>query len=204
MSLVGFALTGSGSDAVLRSPQLQVSCKGNRLRIPTSRWTWGAYQAQLQGDLALNRAFNLRLKLHQPGEDRQLRAVLEGAWRQPRLRIVGRWRLPEPLAKQPPLTLQLQLSGDWRGQQPMRVYLDRLDLDGQGLGLRASGAVFPKLEIQSQRLELSGSGWKGISLAPELLGQNTPVLGSFRFSGTTNSPRVQPVSYTHLTLPTKA
>ena len=191
MSLVGFALTGSGLDAPVRSPQLQVSCKGDRLRIPTSRWTWGSYQAQLQGDVALNRAFNLRLKLHQPGEDRQLRAVLEGAWRQPRLRILGRWRLPEPLATQPPLSLQLQLSGDWRGQQPMRVHLDRLDLDGQGLGLRASGAVFPQLGIQSQRLELAGSGWKGIPLAPELLGQTTPVMGAFSFSGATNSPRVQ-------------
>ena len=191
MSLAGFALTGPGLQTPLRSRQLQVSCKGDRLRIPASDWTVGPYQAQLRGDVALNRAFDLRLKLEEPGEDRQVMAALEGAWRQPRLRIRGRWRLPDPLAQKRPLSLQLQLRGDWREQQAMRAHLDRLDLQGPGLRVLAKGEVYPKLEIATQRLAVAGSAWSGIPLMPELLGRKGDVQGALVLKGTPNSPQVQ-------------
>ena len=189
ISLVGFAMNSPALQAPLRSPQLQISCKGDRLTLPRSPWSFGAYQASLQGDVALNRSFNLHLNLQEPGRDRQLRADLKGPWHQPRLRIDGRWSPPTSVALKGPLKLDLELSGDWSDQEAITASLDRLDLHGPGLKLRAAGGLYPRMAVASQQLEMAGSAWSQLSLVPELLGDNTPVRGVVRLRGETTKPQ---------------
>ncbi len=190
LSLVNFTLQADGTQGPLQSPQLQMSCKSDRLQISPSAWSYGPYRATLAGDVALNRTFDLRLKLHEPGQERELRASLQGPWRQPRFAVDGRWRLPDGVPIEAPVQLRLLLTGDWRNPQAVRAQLDRLDLNAPGLRFQAKGAVYPELEVNSERLELAGPAWSRLPLVPDLLGQRAPVRGSFQLRGATLSPEL--------------
>ena len=190
LSLVDFSLHESGAQGPLRSPQLQMTCKNDRLQIVPSDWSYGSYRATLAGDVALNRRFDLRLKLHEPGKERELRASLQGPWREPRLAVDGRWRLPDGMPVEAPVELRLLLTGDWRDPQAVRAQLDQLDLKAPGLSIQAKGAVYPELAVNTERLELAGPAWSGLPLVPDLLGARTPVRGSLQLRGATRSPDV--------------
>lgn len=190
VSLVNLAVQGGALREPLRSQQLKITCKDDRLQVPRSAWTWGRLQASVQGDVALHRSFDLHFNLHEPGGQGQVDAVLDGPWRQPRLRVDGRWPLPRNLAVQEPLHLALQLSGDWRNPSAIRAQLDRFNLQAPGLVVRASGAVYPNVVINSQQLELAGAAWERSPMVRQLLGTSGPVLGSLRLRGVTSSPEL--------------
>ena len=93
-----------------------------------------------------------------------------------------------------------QNAADVRDLLRTRLSMTEADLDRveryQPAGARAT--VEPKLDWFQARLELSDAGLKKMVLAfPELLTQSVEKMES-------NCDWLQPVSYTHLTLPTKA
>lgn len=190
LSLANAVVASQGWPDPLRSPQLQISCRGDRLQVPRSAWTFGPYRAGLQGDVALNRAFNLQVDVEQPGVERQLRASLRGPWKQPRLHLAGRWRLPDALPVSDPVALQLRLSADWRDPNAIRANLDQLKLQAPGLVVQAQGRLYPTLAVRTDQLALGGAGLAGLPLLPELLGQRAPVQGSLQLQGATRSPEI--------------
>ncbi|MGC6482828.1 MAG: translocation/assembly module TamB domain-containing protein [Synechococcus sp.] len=190
LSFVNVSLQADGERGALRSPRLQVSCQGDRLQIPRSTWSYGAYRATLGGDVALNRTVDLSVNLQEPGQDRELRAALTGPWRQPRLAIDGRWRVPDGVPLAAPIQFRAQLTGDWRHQRPVRAQLDHLALKAPGLVLTAKGGIYPALNINTEQFELAGSAWSGLPVIPDLLGQRAPVRGSVQLRGATQSPEI--------------
>ena len=191
VSLVGFALTSPALQSPLRNDQWQLNCKGERLHLPRSPWTYGPYTATLEGDLALNRRFNLALTLQEPGKDRQLQAALQGPWHQPKLKLDGHWQLPGSIPVQGPLHVTLLARADWRDSSAMAASLDQLRLQAPGLKLQAKGEIYPRLGIETNALELAGPAWAQIPLVPDLLGKNTSVRGALRLTGETAKPRLE-------------
>ena len=191
VSLVGFALASPALQSPLRNNQWQLNCKGDRLHLPRSSWSYGPYTALLQGDVALNQSFNLALKLQESGKNRQLTAALQGPWHQPQLTMDGQWELPDSMPVQGPLNLTLSARADWRDPAAIRASLDQLRLKAPGLNLQAKGDLYPSLGIQTDALELGGAAWAQIPLVPDLLGQTTPVQGSLRLTGATATPRLE-------------
>jgi len=188
ISLVQLEASGKPLQAPVRNPQLRLSCRDQRLTLPVSEWSYGDYRARLGGTVDLNRAFDLTATVREPGHERRLQLRLDGPWRQPRMRLAGRWALPETVPIEGPFSLDLQLRGDWRKQDAPTAQLDRLALQGPGVGVRLQGALYPKLAIRSQQLQLAGAAWKRLPLVPELLGSQAPLSGSLRLSGATVSP----------------
>ena len=191
LSLAGFALTSSALPAPLRNDQWQLTCRGDRLQLPRSAWVYGPYTALLQGDVALNRSFNLALTLQEPGKDRQLQAALQGPWHQPELTVDGQWQLPDSIPVRGPLDVQLLARADWRDGDAIRASLDRLRLRAPGLRLKAQGDLYPRLGLKTQALEVGGPAWSQLPLIPDLLGRSTPVTGALRLTGETSQPRVE-------------
>ena len=190
LSLQRAVFRGQSMEHTLESPQLRVSCRGDVLRVPKSRWIYGPYRASLGGSVRLNRSFDLKGALKQLDQERSLAFQLDGDWRQPDLRLQGVWALPESLAVDGPLRLGAQLSADWRDRQAWSASLDRFDLKAPGLEVKARGALHPQLTVTTQRLELSGAAWKQHSLLSALLGTAAPLKGTLRLSGASLKPEM--------------
>ena len=107
LSLADLTVSGAPLDHSLQSQQLRLSCLGDQLSVPTSRWVYGPYQARFGGGVRLNRFFDLKGALEEPNQDRRLAFQLDGPWRQPRVRVDGRWALPSSIPLDGPLQLVL-------------------------------------------------------------------------------------------------
>ncbi|QNG28466.1 translocation/assembly module TamB domain-containing protein [Synechococcus sp. HK01-R] len=188
LTLVDFEVQGKPLPEPLRNPQWRLTCRGQRLFLPNSEWRYGSYRARLAGRVDLNRSFDLSASLREPGHDRNLKARLNGPWRQPRLQLAGRWALPESVPLADALDLTLALSADWRQAKAPTARLERLAVQGPGVAVRLSGALYPRLAIRSQQLQLAGEAWKQLPLVPELLGTQAPLNGSLALTGATQSP----------------
>ena len=114
LSLADLTVSGAPLDHSLQSQQLRLSCLGDQLSLPTSRWVYGPYQARFGGSVRLNRSFDLKGALEEPNQDRRLAFQLDGPWRQPRVRVDGRWALPSSIPLDGPLQLGAELQADWR------------------------------------------------------------------------------------------
>ena len=191
VSLAGFVFTSPALASSIRNDQWKLHCSGDRLQLPRSPWRYGPYEATLQGEVALNRRYNLELKLQEPGHDRRIQAALTGPWHQPEIRVEGHWQLPDSVQVHGPLTVQMKAWGDWRDPDAISATLDRLSLQAPGLKLQAKGDLYPRLGVATDALELAGPAWGSIPWAPELLGQSTTVTGAVRLTGDTAEPRVQ-------------
>ena len=191
VSLVGVEVSGEPFNQTLRSKQLKVSCRGNALTIPTSRWAYGNYRADLGGQVRLNRAFDLRGGLRELGKDRTVAFRLLGDWYQPKLQLKGRWALPETVALDGPLQLAVQLGADWRNRKAWTAQLERFDLQAPGVAVQAQGTLHPQLDVTSQQLTLAGPAWKRLPLVPEFLGAEAPLQGQLKLRGETAKPVVR-------------
>lgn len=190
LSLRRAQLSGQAMEYTLESPQLRVSCRGDTLKVPNSRWTYGPYRASLGGSVRLNRSFDLKGALKELDQNRNLAFQLEGDWYEPKLRIDGLWALPDSIPVDGPLRLGAQLSANWRDRQDWSATLDRFALKAPGLDVKAKGALHPRLKVATQRLELAGPAWKRLALVTPLLGTAAPVKGKLQLSGASLKPEV--------------
>ena len=190
VSLVGVEVEGQPLAHSLRSKQLGVSCRGDVLSIPTSQWGYGPYRARLGGRVRLNRSFDLKASLQEPDQDSRVSVHLDGDWRQPRLRLKGRWTLPESLPLDGPLRVGAELRADWRDSKAWTARLDDLDLKAPGLDVQARGALHPQLNVTSRRLEMAGPAWKRLPLVPDLLGTAAPLRGELQLRGASLEPEM--------------
>lgn len=190
LSLVDVTFSGEPLDHALQSPQLRLSCLGDQLSVPTSRWVYGPYQARFGGSVRLNRSFDLKGALEEPNQDRRLAFQLNGAWHQPRVRVDGRWALPSSIPLDGPLQLGAELQADWREGPRWTATLDQFDLRAPGLVVEAKGALHPRLNVSTQQLQLAGPAWKRLPLVPKLLGTTAPVSGALTLQGQSVQPEV--------------
>ena len=190
LSLQRAAFSGQALEHTLESPQLQVSCRGDMLRVPKSRWIYGPYRASLGGSVRLNRSLDLKGALKHLKQERTLAFELDGDWHQPNLRVQGLWALPDSAPLGGPLRLAAQFSADWRDSKAWSANLDRLALKSPGLDVKAQGALHPQLEIATQQLELSGAAWKQLPLVSSLLGTASPLKGKLQLSGASRKPEL--------------
>ena len=190
LSLADVTVSGESLDHSLQTPQLRLSCLGDQLSLPTSRWVYGPYQARLGGGVRLNRSFDLKGALEEPNQDRRLAFHLDGAWRQPRVRVDGRWALPSAVPLDGPMELGAELQADWRQGPRWSATLEQLDLRAPGLVVEANGALHPRLNVTTQQLQLAGPAWKRLPLVPKLLGTAAPVSGVLTLSGQSVQPEV--------------
>lgn len=190
LSLQRAAFSGQAMEHTLESPQLRVSCRGDVLKVPNSRWSYGPYRASIGGNVRLNRSFALKADLKELDQNRNLAFQLKGDWYQPELRVDGLWALPDSLPVDGPLRLAAQLSADWRDRQDWSASLDGLDLTAPGLDVQAKGALHPQLEVSTQRLELAGPAWKRFPLVSSLFGTAAPLKGKLQLSGASLKPEL--------------
>ena len=190
LSLQRAQLSGQAMEHTLESPQLRVSCRGDMLKVPNSRWTYGPYRASLGGNARLNRSFDLKGALEELDQNRNLEFQLDGDWDQPKLRIDGLWALPDSIPVDGPLRFDAQLSADWRDRQDWSARLDRFALKAPGLDVKAKGALHPRLKVATQRFELAGPAWKRLSLVSPLLGATAPVKGKLQLTGASLKPEL--------------
>ena len=190
LSLQRVGFSGQAMEHTLESPQLRVSCRGDVLRVPSSRWTYGPYRASLGGDVRLNHSFALKGDLKELDQNRNLAFQLKGDWYQPKLSVQGRWALPDSLPVDGPLRLGAQLSADWRDLQDWSARLDGLNLTAPGLDVKAKGALHPQLKVATQRLELAGPAWKRLPLVASLFGTAAPMKGALQLSGASLKPEL--------------
>ncbi len=177
--------------APLQADPLALRCRGSELRLSGSRWRMANWRGGLEGSLALERWFDLRLTARDPQRGDRLDLAVRGPWRQPRLRLVGRIPLGRGLPSSPaPLELEADLQADWR--RAPSLALSRLGLRSERSELVARGPLWPRLDIRSDRLTLHPSLWRpagGLALA--LLGRTQPLQGSLQAVGTLGQPRLQ-------------
>jgi len=190
LSLQRVQFSGLAMEHRLESPQLRVSCRGDTLKVPNSRWTYGPYVASLGGNVRLNRTFALKAALKELDQNRNLAFRLEGDWSQPKLRVNGLWALPDSIPLDGPLRLAAQLSADWRDRQDWSATLDRFVLQAPGVDVKAKGALHPQLQVATQRLELAGPAWKRLPLVSPLLGTAAPLKGKLQLSGASLKPEL--------------
>ena len=190
LSLQRAGFTSDSLQHELETPQLRVSCRGDVLRIPKSRWTYGPYTASLGGSMRLNRSFALKGALQELDQDRELAFRLNGEWRQPNLSLKGVWALPDSIPVDGSLRLAARLSADWRDAQSWSARLDSLDLKAPGLDVKARGALHPRLTVATQRLELAGPAWSRLPLVSSLLGTSAPLTGKLQLSGESVQPEL--------------
>ena len=190
LSLVDVTVSGEPLDHSLQSPQLRLSCLGDQLSVPISRWVYGPYQARVGGGVRLNHSFDLKGALEEPDQDRRLAFQLDGAWRQPRVRVDGRWALPSSIPLDEPLQLVAELQADWRQGLPWTARLNQFDVSAPGLVVAAKGALHPRLNVSTQQLQLAGPAWKRLPWLPKLLGTAAPVSGALTLRGESLQPEV--------------
>ena len=191
VSLADVSVSGSPLNHSLQSQQLRLSCLGDQLSVPTSRWTYGPYQARLGGTVRLNRSFNLKGALEEPNQDRRLAVRLDGAWRQPRVRVTGRWALPSSIPLEGPLRLGADVQADWRQGRSWTATLDQFDLKAPGLVVQARGAMHPRLNISTDQLQVAAPAWERLPLVTKLLGTAAPLSGELTLRGTSLQPEVE-------------
>ncbi len=188
LRLQGLSLADPRLPAPLRADPLALRCRADQLSLDGSRWRMANWQGRLDGRLAPNRWFDLRLAAADPRRGDRLALAVQGPWRQPRLRLDGRIPVGKGTPTSPaPLDLQADISVDGRGAPAWR--LDRLRLLSGRSELVASGALWPRLDLRSSRLSLAPDLWRPAGgLAVPLLGQRQPVVGELRAAGSLARP----------------
>lgn len=196
---------GASVDPV-RSARFDLRCSPQGLRLASSPLLWGSWRGQLQGELPLigarSNQLQLRLQAREPKAGHRFKAELAGRLPQLHLQLDGQLE-GLALANQPPLPLQLQAKALLRNRKGFDAILERLVLRQGGGELVASGSLWPRLQLRSQRLALGrrqqqdwgtllGStkdlqlqlqqrgDWSQPQLSLDVEQPNNPLLGSIR------------------------
>ena len=183
----------------LQSDRLDLRCSPQGLRLAASPLEWGVWRGSVQGALPLvgPRANQLALQLQarEPKAGHRLRAELAGPLDQLQLDLAGQWQGAEPL--------QIQAKALLRNQRGFTAALERLVLRQGGGELVARGALWPRLQLRSERIVLGArqrqvwgpvlgstdtlqlqlqqlGEWSQPQLALELQQPDNPLLGSIR------------------------
>ncbi len=190
----------------LQSDRLDLRCSPQGLRLAASPLEWGGWRGRVQGAFPLvgPRANQLALKLQarEPKAGHRLRAELAGPLDQLQLELGGQWQ-GLALAEQPAEPLHVKAKALLRNQRGFTAALERLVLRQGGGELVARGALWPRLQLRSERIVLGarqrqvwGSAlgstetlqlqlqqlgdWSQPQLALDLQQADNPLLGSIR------------------------
>ena len=157
LSLADLTVSGAPLDHSLQSQQLRLSCLGDQLSVPTSRWVYGPYQARFGGSVRLNRSFDLKGALEEPNQDRRLAFQLDGPWRQPRVRwmAAGLCRHRFPWMARCSLVLNFRPTGVRGRNGPPRSISS---ISGPWTVVEAKGALHPRLNVSTEQLQLAAPG----------------------------------------------
>ncbi|MFM2079331.1 MAG: hypothetical protein RLZZ219_13 [Cyanobacteriota bacterium] len=175
----------------LRSELLALRCQRDQLRLQSSAVAMGAWRGRLEGALGLTGArggqLSLMLQARESLKRHRLVARLQGPWRRPMIDLEGSvqgLRLPD----QPPLPLLLRGRLALRFQPRPLVRVDRLHLSHGDTSLTASGNLWPRLQLRSDRIR---AGRQLLRPLQPLLGPDPRLRADARLSGPWGNPRLE-------------
>nr|YP_002049488.1 hypothetical protein PCC_0868 [Paulinella chromatophora]ACB43278.1 hypothetical protein PCC_0868 [Paulinella chromatophora] len=176
----------SNSGKTLYNKFLKLFCHNNILQIERSDWQYGKWSIIISGQFLLYRWFQIFLVIKDEGTNYYIIGKLYGSLNQVRLQISAVVKnFVDPLIMNP-LHFQVDIFANVKDKLKNAFF--QIHLAGKDIQLKASGSLFPHLNLETKLFQLETTSWERLSIAKDLLGFKYSLQGNVTVTGAWNQP----------------